>query len=816
MGEPRWRVAVTGLYRYYGPHLNVVFSGSVGPNKDTVIAVDDIFVTLEMCSPIISVACSFVNTTCLWTNDPDSLQWIAADSYSDQSLNGPADDKDPYHYVMFDIVPHHRPGDSARLVSPTLTRTYMTTSICFNFNFAACCEHGGILSVIMVDIGNNNETLLWQLPITRDYAESQWQLGRVEIKNPPENYALVMQGEVWDGREGYLALKDFHLTESEYTHCSLVPESATPEPPSILPPATILPLLVDPKSSLDCDFEDASHPSCGFIDEGDVGYWLRVNASSPPNVFNPIIDNTLKNDSGHYLTAQFPYAGLNEKAVQLRTPALNSSIDYCLTFFLHHVGNNPPPLIVKAEVLAGPLHVELLRRDYPLQDMWVLVEREVQAGIVDGPYAITINAMMKQAQEGDVSIDDLKESFVVVESRCPKEDDMSCSFTLGLCGFMQEETKDDLDWLWHDATGPDDPYLPMETKAHDYYIYLNTSSFKGSSAVIYSTEYRLSGPHCATFDVHLHSELHQTALLQVLDIGEGTIEDGVLLLNKQNDLGYDWATLQIPLEPSMKPFRLAFRGIIGDMDQTHSTFALDNIKLTPGACNAPASCSFEDGLCGWVNEELDLDWELAGPEDLSLATRPYADATQRNHNGGFLYVEAEEHLLHSAATLRSQIFPPIITENCLTFWYHIYGARATRLSARVQVVKNEDLIPVWNYLISISRWDTGWNYASAPFSSKYKFRLHIEAYLGSDFMGDVAVDDIVVASGGCAIIPEEAGEGVTYVSPAPHTRTEVQPFTAAPGPDVHDCTFEQDLCSWSSSMSEVRTGLQTQAHRNLI
>ena len=37
-------------------------------------------------------------------------------------------------------------------------------------------------------------------------------------------------------------------------------------------------------------------------------------------------------------------------AVQLRTPVLNSTTDYCLTFFLHHVGDKPPPVIVNAEV----------------------------------------------------------------------------------------------------------------------------------------------------------------------------------------------------------------------------------------------------------------------------------------------------------------------------------------------------------------------------------------------------------------------------------------------------------------------------------
>lgn len=63
--------------------------------------------------------------------------------------------------------------------------------------------------------------------------------------------------------------------------------------------------------------------------------------------------------------------------------------------------------------------------------------------------------------------------------------------------------------------------------------------------MIYTTEYRLAEPHCATFAVHLHSQLQQTALLQVFNVGEGTIEDGVLLLHEENDLGYDWASLQV-------------------------------------------------------------------------------------------------------------------------------------------------------------------------------------------------------------------------------------------------------------------------------
>lgn len=89
---------------------------------------------------------------------------------------------------------------------------------------------------------------------------------------------------------------------------------------------------------------------------------------------------------------------------------------------------------------------------------------------------------------------------------------------------------------------------------------------------------------------------------------------------------------KIPLEPSEKPFRLAFRGVIGEnMDNIYSTFALDDVRLTPGACTAPASCSFDLNMCGW-NLEGEIDWELAGPGEVSISTRPYADCTLRDND----------------------------------------------------------------------------------------------------------------------------------------------------------------------------------------
>lgn len=47
-----------------------------------------------------------------------------------------------------------------------------------------------------------------------------------------------------------------------------------------------------------------------------------------------------------------------------------------------------------------------------MKDMWVLVESEVLAGTIDGPFIITIDAFIEEMQDGDASIDDLKESIV--------------------------------------------------------------------------------------------------------------------------------------------------------------------------------------------------------------------------------------------------------------------------------------------------------------------------------------------------------------------------------------------------------------------
>ncbi|XP_071520575.1 LOW QUALITY PROTEIN: MAM and LDL-receptor class A domain-containing protein 1-like [Panulirus ornatus] len=296
----------------------------------------------------------------------------------------------------------------------------------------------------------------------------------------------------------------------------------------------------------------------------------------------------------------------------------------------------------------------------------------------------------------------------------------------------------------------------------------------------------------------MHSAIDQDAALDVFNVGEGTIDDGHLLLRIKQDLGPNWVTVQLDLEPSVKPFRLAFQGTIGsNMNDIYSTFALDNVRLTPGACNSPASCTFEHDLCSWyANEKLgDMEWQLAAPGELTLATRPYWDSTLRNNLGGFVFIEADQNLVGNRAWLMSERLSPIISaERCLTFWYHIYGAEGTKLSVLMYGSDHGVISVLWKLAQLTTSWDPGWLYAMAPFSSSLSHQVVIEAVLGSGFLGDVAVDDVVVASGGCAIHPPEANDGVNYTTPV---RPTPEPTTTGP-PGIYDCSFDEDLCLWTS------------------
>lgn len=65
--------------------------------------------------------------------------------------------------------------------------------------------------------------------------------------------------------------------------------------------------------------------------------------------------------------------------------------------------------------------------------------------------------------------------FQATNEICAEEgSSFGCHFLVGLCEFSPDEN-DDIDWLWHEGAGSDDPFLPEESESHDGYIYIDSS-----------------------------------------------------------------------------------------------------------------------------------------------------------------------------------------------------------------------------------------------------------------------------------------------------------------------------------------------------
>lgn len=56
----------------------------------------------------------------------------------------------------------------------------------------ACCEHGGMLSLVMTEVTAATDTVIWNLPITRPRADSYWHEAQVAIIVSPDALFCVL------------------------------------------------------------------------------------------------------------------------------------------------------------------------------------------------------------------------------------------------------------------------------------------------------------------------------------------------------------------------------------------------------------------------------------------------------------------------------------------------------------------------------------------------------------------------------------------------------------------------------------------------
>lgn len=152
--------------------------------------------------------------------------------------------------------------------------------------------------------------------------------------------------------------------------------------------------------------------------------------------------------------------------------------------------------------------------------------------------------------------------------------------------------------------------------------------------------------------------------------------------------------------------------------------------------------------------------------------------------------------LNDKARFISQLFSPVpVRGKCLQFWYHMFGSDIGTLNV-VQKTgpgnKSEQILwtlsgqqgNVWlNGRVSLSK------------KPSTNFWIVFEGIRGNGYQGDIAIDDVLITNGGCAILPAKANPN----QPTATTPAVTTPFTLPPTvpPSLYNCDFEKGLCNYT-------------------
>lgn len=180
------------------------------------------------------------------------------------------------------------------------------------------------------------------------------------------------------------------------------------------------------------------------------------------------------------------------------------------------------------------------------------------------------------------------------------------------------------------------------------------------------------------------------------------------------------------------------------------------------AANADFKCNFDQDKCGFVNDQWpwsDIPWKRLSGSTLTPGTGPSADHT--SGKGSYMYMEATGANYLELAAMRKQGVK-FTGNTCVTFWYHMYGQGLDYLDVAVNDVR---------YFSKNGNQGNKWHKASFRVTAIGTFEVIFEAYRGTTYKSDIAVDDIHI--GPCS------GSG----TPAPPTGAPTPPPpTNAPTP----------------------------------
>ncbi|CAB4000024.1 MAM and LDL-receptor class A domain-containing 2 [Paramuricea clavata] len=425
------------------------------------------------------------------------------------------------------------------------------------------------------------------------------------------------------------------------------------------------------------------------------------------------------------------------------------------------------------------------------------------------------------------------------ERFCPP----TCDFEWGRCGWKEAaDDSDHFDWRRRKGstpsigTGPTTDHTTNSTNG--YYLYIEASAGAAyQNAKLISPVFRKAYSQCALqLWYHMYGPTIGSLRVYLNATGQ-TTQHWV----KYGDQGNKWQKTTIGIGKQNNPFRIIIQATRG---QSYSgDIAIDDLLFTGcglpvtgkcrpeeftcqrGSCtkttylcdfnddcgdnsdelncgNYQARCNFQiDGQCPWTNsKEDDFDWKRIKGATASFNTGPQFDHTNSDSTGYYIYLETSyprrygDKAWYISPTFQSRVS----LDKCnLRFFYHMYGATIGQLNVYIRTYVNGTLgKPLWS---AKSEQGSVWKRGSVSLVSQRPFEVVIEGFVGDDYRGDIALDDLsftaecVPYSG---TLPVQPDVGTTVRPTNPHSCSPVQFNCYQSGSST--CVSKQKVCDFSS------------------
>ncbi|UJR31098.1 hypothetical protein I4U23_018606, partial [Adineta vaga] len=776
----------------YTTPFRVIFEGVIGNGFEGDISIDDIKRLSVSCQEPNN--CDFEDDTfCGWENvKTDQFDWEITNGPSSASLaSGPLYDHtlgtSAGSYAYIDTNKNRKTNDTAILISQSMANAG-SNGMCLEFFYHMYGPGIGRLTAYL-QLEGFQPLAMWTLEGEQD---DDWFQGKVGFA-VSSDHSVLIEARVTLNNHGDIGLDDISIKNG---YCNTLPPYAIPQDglsTASTSPTTKVTTPPHPPTDFDCDFESDKCPLWSITAKPELT-WTRVQGAtaSQDDQHNPLYDHTGNQVQGYYLlltpTKSTPFPDTNITSQYRSTQMSNNR--QCLEFWYFMYGSH-----------VGSLNVEKLSNSFSQLRWttfggkgyeWYHAQVNLQSSTSNpATFSIAIEGIWSGSNRGSIAIDDI----TLLNGTCRTSTDQ-CDFDSddSICGFQYDSTGQ-FNWIRGLASvvqagvNPNNDHTTLTDEGYYMVAEGKNRNANDRARLLTPIQDRTSGS-CLHFWYFHHASTKQMNLNVFLASG------GPILWSHDGSLENRWLYAQININSPSQSWQAVFEADVLTQNPDASA-SIDDVSITRGLCPKPGDCTFESDLCGWTNDDIDveMDW-LVGQGIHSSGTGPQYDHTTNTAQGKYLMIETSWPTQQGdRARLKSVVFDSTNGDaRCFRFWYHMYGDSIGTLNV---YLFNSSFTRIWS--LSGNRGNM-WYEGQVSYVSSVQHQILVEGIAGKDFLGDISIDDFTFTTSNCSIRPLHDAVP-TIATTMPPTTTTTRTTVAPQSP--WDCNFEQGvLCStWSHDVT---------------